>query len=270
MKYILFFAIMFSACCRHRSEETTNPLDQLHEKLAFYVEHAGQEIFLKRCDNLTFKSFWDAHKQQDLPAMEWLPGEWHRDAAACWPEESRSEISRDGLIALLHALHGRGDLEAVQRIEDYGKANMWVMGQGDLELVHGLVLSPAISALLHEMSGLALAGEQHSEDEIPALEGHRGHVTASYIWLMGKIRGWINTAELAFLYAWQAENPLDPMALALTARFSDGDQTDAISVLGDERLWPSDSVPLADGYFGWGSCPAVVYYGIVMSILSGR
>jgi hypothetical protein len=262
----IVLTIMLGGCGRKDSQETTNPLDAVAAKASFYEAHITDEIYLQRCDKLTFKASLSAVFRQDIASLEAAPGEWHRDTTACYPVDSASEVSTEGILGVLHHIWTYRDLAMLNRLIAYGEAHNWVMGVGDTQNTVVLGLVPTIYDMRDRLSGSqSLTGPI---DQV--LQGYKGHILASWLWLRGRMVGALTDLELAAAKSLAGSASADPMYSAIVHRFTDGDQSQAIATLLDDKLFPADSIPTKTGLFGWGSCPTIVYYELVKGIMQGR
>jgi len=258
MRYLLLtICLIFFACDKKQEQPTVNSLERVLEKRDFYLsqinKHSDDVLFPARCDKLTFKGFASAFgADMDISAHEYQPGEWHRDIDLCFPHASRSEISFDGLLGVIHHSITKGDSELRKRLSRYASDHAYVMGEGDRELTY----TPQIGLILAEMEGYSLAEWTGS---------HREHILAMSVYLRGRYKGYILSSELASLKALGSS----PIFDALIARYTDGNQSKAIDALMDSSIFPEDRLPTLDGAYGWGSCPYWVYYLITTSIIEG-
>ena len=257
MKLLTLITLFLFSCSQHESTETINPMDRALAKRDFYLEEIKTVnpslLFSARCDSLTFKalaSSFGAHF--DISGHEWKSGEWHRDTVKCYPDFSKSEISFDGILGVLHYIWSKQDFKMLERLNKYAGENTYSMGEGLSELT----LMPQIALYITEMKGFELRGEWTGT--------HREHILAMSLYLRARYKGEMNAAEFkAIDYLGDA-----PIYKALKARFSDGDQAEVLKMLDDENIFPSTRLPL-DSVYGWGSSSAWVYYLITLGILSG-
>ena len=271
MKKLLSVLALLTSCGSHKSEDTVNPLSDVQARGSFYINNLTPSIYTERCDKITFKALLSTEIVQDLTGFEVAPGQWQRDTQPCYPTESASTISNEGIISIMHHIWSTKDCAMVTRLYNYGMAHDWIMGAGNKADTDASVLSFSVQDEKNllcgntDPTGPTLLG---SIDDV--LSGYKGHVLASWIWLMGRFNGKINSLEKDGLNALVNASPGDPYYLALKARFDDGDQSAAINALLGSVDFPSDSFPLEDGVFGWGSAPASIYYLITEAVLEGK
>ena len=109
---LTIITILFLCSCgtKQKQSQPSSALDQAQAKGEFYISKITDDIYKERCDKLTFKSLYGAAAyslkgiEVDLSALE-DNGKWNRDAAPCYPDNSKSEISFDGMVGVLHSIH---------------------------------------------------------------------------------------------------------------------------------------------------------------------
>ena len=262
LKFTILLITIFCfamACSKHDSQETVNPYDDIKAKRAFYITQVSNakidtQIPI-RCDRLTFAAMATAFGADlDLSAFEYSPGEWHRDKNICYPDSSRSEVSFDPILGVLHVIQTSQKMDMLGRLDAYAKRHNYIMGDGDTEFTY----MPQIGLLMSEMRGeLAFISQNEGT--------HRDHIAALSIFLRARYNGGVNSAELLALKSMKRT----PIVSALIARYTDGDQSEALAILSDLHTFPMDHLPLETGVFSWGSCPAWVYFVIMTGILEG-
>lgn len=256
---LFLIAILLLLGCRS-PVETKDPLDRLVQRKISFIKRAldmGAGLYPHRCDRLTFNGLFSGYgKPQDMGGF-YYDGLLHRDVSPCYPGFSRSEISLDGILGLLHHIQTWDDRKSLDRILDIGEKNNWIMGDGPIEYTNIWALVP----IIYEM-----AGESLVTDIKDVLKGYRGHVGAMYIHLRGRVYGSISEAEFRALQALKVASPLNPLYSALFHRYSDGDQSETIELL--DKIF-TDKFPEGSATTGWGSCPDSVLYIIVVGILQG-
>jgi len=215
---------------------------------------------IERCDRSTFHVLMTAMCGQPLPLQYESPeGKWNRDTETCYPEDSRSETSRDAYLSLVLSQ----EKAALSRAISLAESN-----DGDTGLPHGGVGN--ISDLLPIMRSTAstsLTGEADSivDDGIEAakkaLTGHRGHLIAGYLWARARLNGGLTIAGAKVLSELHEQTPDSPYLSCLYHRFSrlDNSQRHTIKLL--------DSI---NGIYGWGSSTTTVHYALTVACLEGR
>jgi hypothetical protein len=195
----------------------------------------------------------------DIYLHEYEAGEWHRDVEPCYPDDSRSEISFEGILGALHALHAEQDSAGFERLADYGWDNGYKMGDGPDEYTK----MPQLALILPLVrQGYKLASIEDM------LTGYRGNVLAYYLHLKGVTTGSLNVLEVEFLEEMTELVPSNPIYHALYHKYTDGDQTVAISILSDTEVFPVDRLPEESlKLFDWSDGPAAILYLYTLAIL---
>ena len=274
MRVLLVFFVFLFACgsCGSKSEKKTkpSPISQAaSDKGEFYCSKLTDAVFKERCDKITFKAMVAANCPQDLSGFE-KDGRWERDEVQCYPDNSKSSISRDGMISVLHYVWTTKDAKLLQRLINYGEAHDWIMGDGPRDLTDATILTPMIYFIQGKLKNDSTALLDYLPTTEDIAQSFKGHVIANYIWLQARVRGNINAVEAAILNKlWEASME-DPMYTALMHRFVDGNQADTFSLLLNRPEFPNDSLPTETGVFDWGSAPASVYYLISLAIAEGK
>lgn len=188
----------------------------------------------------------------DLPInqCEVEPGVFKRH----WlPFDSRSDISRDGYLGVLHHISAKDDKAMLDRIIKAGWKRKWTMGdRGDFDYVNIFPLVPIIYAMRYgswipTIPTIALG---------KMLTGFRAHLLAITILLelrIGKKSMWHKWSMRRLVKA----NPKNPMFRALLD-YLEGTFTFRLSR--EEFDWE-------EGCYGWGSCPPEVFYAVTQFIL---
>jgi hypothetical protein len=214
-----------------------------------------------RCDRSTFHVLMSAMCKFSLPTEYEVPsGKWNRDTESCYPEDSRSETSRDAYLSLLHTQ----DKAAISRAIAFAESNGGNTGApaGGVGFVGDLLplMRRTVSHLLTGEAdgtvddGLEAAGK--------AFEGHRGHLVAGYLWATARVHGGLTLAGSAMLRQIHEETPDSPYLSCLYHRFSrlDNDQS------GTVRLLKQTGIKT----FGWGSAPYELFTVLTVACLEGK
>ena len=75
--------------------------------------------------------------------------------------------------------------------------------------------------------------------------GYEKHLDMIHAMTAAMKDGFMGKLDFDLMKSYAAENPKNALAQALVHKYSDGDQTAVISVLLDEKLFPSDRLPTA-------------------------
>lgn len=154
----------------------------------------------------------------DLHLAEHAPGEIHRrPVAPCWTKEegdvgSKSTISSDMILGYMLGLWKQGDLEAMQRLADYGDAHDWVMGEPISELGRVYLKSNLQGTLGRMIYALSAEKDDREIRKITHLSAPGGadfekHLLVLGIYLDGEVSGEINDNDKAALSAVALEAP---------------------------------------------------------------
>ena len=266
---IVITTLLLCSCgTKQKQSQPSSALDQAQAKGEFYISKITDDIYKERCDKLTFKSLYAAAAyslkgiEVDLSALE-DNGKWNRDVAPCYPDNSKSEISFDGMVGVLHYILAHKDDNMLGRLITYGNEHSWIMGEGPKEYTNIYVLTPMIFNLRSHMSLV-------DNPVTDILKGFKGHLLVDYLWLEAEKDGTLGAADMETLRQLKAASPDDPMYSALYHRFTDGDQTEALDILLNNAAFPNSSLPMETGVFNWGSAPASVYYLVTLAIIEGK
>ena len=260
-------------CSDHEAKDYPVSLQDIEKKAGFYAETIQKDpeaIIDARCDGLTWRALGH-YVEIPYPIfdMEYNDGEWHRDYKLCYPDDSRSEISRDGLIMLLLTLLDHKDLDSVLRLNGYGVAHAWVMGEGPKKYTSGRLLSPIIDEIIEHLSGKKLAAE--SSDSVLKMDTFRGNLLAMYVWTRAIMRGKLNELEWQTVRNLYFENKENPLYSALYHKFyGEGDQSHTLDLLGRQGSFPADSLPGRVELFNWGDAPGSILFLVAVKIVKHK
>lgn len=264
---LLAFAILayfLSSCGKSHPKED----EPITSKLELY--RTADMSMVTPCDSGTFWTHAAAvgvHKEL-VAVLEQTPGRIERFKEPCYPNESKSEASREMYIGWLHFIWSSRDSPALKRLIAYGDSHGWIFGEGPSDLVDMTPLRVIIYLMDRKMN-LTLAADASDEDLNKTLAGFKGHVLASYLWLWGRVNNQIGPLGMSTIRSLVDASPGNPMYQALLHRFTDGDQTVASGILNNEENFPSNEIPKGMANFGWGSCPDWLMYLIVDGIIRG-
>jgi hypothetical protein len=215
---------------------------------------------ITRCDRATFHVLMAAACGQSLPTKyEFPPGKWNRDVEKCYPEESRSETSRDTYLSVVLG----NDQAANRRVIDYAQDRGWETGEPIGGVGNIAPLVPILrSANLAEASDTVI--DEGIEAAKKAFEGHRGHLIAGYLWQVARLRGHLTWIGQSLLHKISDQTPESPYLRCLYYRFAG--RADDMADVG--RLL--DQIPHKENTFGWGSSPWQVHFALTVSCLEGK
>lgn len=254
MQAIIFLLLLVSCCSTDSREGVESALvpSLLVEKIAAY-EHLAEDKFGGKfieegCDSLLFTGLYYATgADTKIEAARADSGQWYRrdlKLGNCYPEESKSEISRDMFIGLLWGIWNNQRDELLREIIRYGEKKNWRMGAGDPSRT---VLSPQLVSTMYQMAG-KMYGDKRGKSSIALvtgqkLKGFEAHLQALHIALRGEIHGEITASEYKDIEYMVNRQPNNALFAAILARYTKGDQTKAINILLNEKHWPSNKLP---------------------------
>lgn len=248
--FFLSFIIMACGPKKEPKADVTKPTceEQIKAKATFYLDHANLDSFgwVKdtKCDGLLFNSLYSISggKPNILLAQDgdvWL----RHPAKDCYPGGSGSSISRDMFMGLFLWIWHNKRLDVVQSIIDYGENHNWVMGEGDS---FAIGIRPQLQATVYELR-YRLGGADHGKRQIPQirfeLTGYQDHLQMLDILLRALVVGGISDMDLKAAKSSSEREPNNALFSAIYHRYADGDFTQAIKVLLDERLFPVGRMP---------------------------
>jgi len=261
MKHLLLTILLaLTSCSKHEGHETTDEYPTVDEIAAGYLEQMkgldDETLFPDRCDRLTFLSLASGFvSRRDLSSYEYEDGQWHRHTSPCYPDDSRSEISFDGLIGVLHHAWTSNDRTLIDRMAAYGRANDWVMGEGPREYT----FLPQVGLITDDMLG------HMNLTNRPAYtldSSHKEHLLVLSAWLKLRYAGFIEDHEILIL----KNLPKSPLGDALLARLKDGSQSKSILYL---SKYP-EKLPLETGEQEWSGCPKYLYFFLIKAVVDGN
>lgn len=201
------------------------------------------------CDSLLFSGLYAATNGARINLGDAMDetGKWHRrplSVGPCYPNDSRSEISRDMYLGLFWGIWRQKNLAMAQGIADYGEANNWIMGEGD---VSRTALTPAMISTLYRMIHKLGGNRQKSKEQFPIIidetKGFEAHLQVLHMLLRADIEG---AAESDYVDAFARHAERQPNNALFQAAFhyySDGIQDVAMGLLMDETQWPASRLP---------------------------
>lgn len=301
---ILFCCLLTTSCGMFRSHDQGAPdspkLKDVQERAAVYQKLLGDpyKLGIARCDNLTFQGHYVAgmnpyqeeigkqiyQHEYDLNAdgtKTYGTGQIHRDVEPCNtnPEavgpkmDSRSECSKENVLAWFHVMWSRKDTDAILRTIRRARADDWHFCRGgDESYDHMLEFSALLNDVEKKLTGSLMLSEEADAIAIPKLEGYRGNVLNSYILLKSRIFGYINTAEKSALQSLVATVPDSPLYRSVLHRFDDGDQYTALRQM-TSSFWPADRLPnckVGDpNVFQWEGAHCAMLYVWTVAVIGG-
>lgn len=202
-----------------------NPIEAMSDRLQFLQQRLITEIgetdwLTNDCDGLLWNSLaLYGGVRLDLFQAEYSPGKWHRrPPPACWDGQdngSKSTTSNDQLTGLLLALWHLQDIEAMNRLYDYGKANDWVMGEPYPEQIARVVLRPngryLLARMIQNISGVKKEELILPNIYLPVSKDFEYHLQSLGIYLSGELNNQINDQMLKRLRENIEKYPFDAL-----------------------------------------------------------
>lgn len=270
---------------KHDDNPTSSPTDILIAKRNIYAALSNDQgdkygYVHEKCDSVGFTSLCKSARgcaKADIFASE-DNGRWYRSPSHdCFPAESKSSISKDMFIMLFHYVWelGKTDKErarnALVRLEAYGKAHDWVMGDPSdtVEGASRVLLTPTLISMVYDMLDRLKMVQPTLGifEDVGINKGFQAHLDVLRIYLTGQIYNAINDLDLRVLKGQVEREPGNALFQAVLHRYTDGDQTRAIELLLDESHFPSNSLPTSvqhcteylfqrdSGGGDWAPCP---------------
>lgn len=244
---ILVFLIGCGSTGKIRPVETVTPTEALKAKVQTYMELNKNRrdefgwLMPMDCDGLLFNSLAKiaGFPGIDIFAAEEQPGQWRRNGyfdICCPGTGSGSCISRDGFRGLIPLLVILKDVAALRRIHDYGQSHGWIMGKGEVSRTY-------FNLGIRNQLKRALKIDPDTGEEILTVGDFELHLEVLRIWTEYLISGFLYEFEVDALKQYSKDYPENALYSALYHKFTDGDMSQAISVLMNEKYFPSDRLP---------------------------
>ena len=247
----LILALLLALSCSNPGTKDPSPdlLNLLKERTELYKD-LGPTGFISTeyCDSLLFSALNAVARNEriDIEDAQGEPGQWfRRPSKDCFPENSKSTISRDMLLGvILYAVHF-SEPDILDDLWEYGEANNWVMGEG---VIDRTLFSPTMIALLAEarykLSGVDVAARflAQTYDTTP---GYRSHLSILKMVIKAKLDG-LSTWDKRNLRILKEKNPTNPLIQAMYARHIGGDYTAALVHL--LKDFPADRLPTTNDW----------------------
>jgi hypothetical protein len=240
--------VLAAGGCRDRegvSEEVRQEIqDKYQTYLSLATEKRGSHGWLyDDCDGLLFSSLssW-AGVDSSIGAAERSPGVWwRRPDSNCYPEESKSEISRDMIVGLVWWLYKHKKADDIREIFYVCRDDKY-LGAGDESRTKCTpnILS-TLSVAYRELTGKDLGYSRFPVTKTIKRTGYQVHLTGLLIAFRKHVTGELSKTNEAWLYSRLRYNPNN--AILLTTW---GDGEGAGEVLLREDLFPQGRLPSSE------------------------
>ena len=192
-------------------------------------------------------------QKADFFDAEQGPGLWQRNQHKNCVElgQSKTSISKDMLMmGFLYGVYGMDKQTAIgyfYRLEEYGKANDWVMGYPSETIDHlaRVYMTPTMTLTLYNIIEWLTQKPQTQKMEgvqrVP--RGYQAHLRVIDIMIQGKINDGIDAVQMKDLSELHDRDPRNALYQAVFHRWRDGEMGEVADILLDEKLFPSDHLP---------------------------
>jgi len=260
----------------------------LYSKLVPKHQDSSGFILTNKCDSLLFSSLLDAASPElniDIEAAQDNLGAWHRRPTHDCGEafnNSRSTISRDMMVGLFWSIWRNKRVDLAVSLMEQLKSNLYYLeGQGTAgELLMTPALLNTLALIIKELKGPEYTVELLLPAVFSKKDGFVAHLTTWHIHLRGEVLGKIPERDLDVIKYHVNRNPENPLFHAVYHKYTDGDQSKAISLLLDDKEWPTSSLPTTTEHCDewpiqrnykekdWGPCaPEVEHTGVELVVL---
>lgn len=228
------------------------------------------------CDSLLFNGVLAATALKgkiDIEQANISPGEWWRRAEEygnCWPDESRSSISRDMLLGLYWYIWAEQRLDLAEELWDYGVSRNWVMGDGRLAGADTIMNTNMISILanmIYKMGGANIGARFLPLSYSNSCDGFECHLLALQVLLESEVMGSVAKGGVDAISSAADRNPDNPLLQYGKHLLTDSKFDSVIKMLLESKFYPADRLPSSsdvceawpmqrtDGDSGFEPCP---------------
>lgn len=242
-RFVLIFSFLVFGCAHHKPKDAqpSSLVEKLHAKYDGWLKDlkAAEDkntgwLSLTDCDGTLWagEALAAGHPLQ-LRFAEWQPGEIHRrpkSSGDCWlkgdtPEHnhgSASTVSKDMLAGYMLGMVVTKDVDALKRLQSYGTAHNWVMGQ-PADRVGEVVMTDGAGLLARAVA--QLGGEKTDDALIPMAcgapaEDYQWHLLSVSAFTETLVSGQLNDLCFEAVKANAAQHPDDALALAMAGVYS--------------------------------------------------
>ena len=248
----LLLLILIAACSRTKPVESKTPLAEVQAKRDVYLSLQKSQMdefgwLSPKCDGLLFNSL-AAYAGQSIDVMkaEKESGLWERHPSfSCYPEESKSTISKDMMSGLILYLFMSKNFDALERILTRCNDNKVAGGLGceigeaiDQETYWSRVVLPI--STINEIEEML---NKRPTPEPQKVVGFTDHLESLKLYRSALLHKGLTVYEVENLRILKESSPNNAVYSSLYHKYTDGNFSKAISVLMDERYFPSDRLP---------------------------
>jgi hypothetical protein len=243
MLKLLFIILALSSCQKREPKKPQQVNEAVVAKAELYKRlHTGW-AHGRGCDSVGFSALCrlaGGCKDVVITDAEGEPGRWYRNPEKdCYPDKSKSDISKDMFMMLFPYLYATGDKQNLREIYEYGKENGWIMGRG---YISRTFMTPPMVFLLQRMIGFSTSEIPQSSKQVEKA-GFEKHLDAISLMLKGMIGEGLDPIQYEEIRQYAQKNPQNALFQALYNKYRDGNQSIAIEILKNEKYFPSDRLP---------------------------
>jgi len=244
MKYLLLIFIISCGTLIPEGKPKVDYTSILQTRYDSYVDRIDSFrdidgfVDVGHCDSLLFSGLLGTALSVNLEAAEERDGRWLRRPVA-YPEcyengKSRSTISRDGLMGVMHWAYSNKRVDVLERIWEYGEARDWFMGDGRLkgaDTYFNVQYRGLLAHLLYALGGsehpyyMALAGVGSP------CETYTCHLQVLYLDLLGQAKGGLSQSQVDTLVTTSEKYPDNPYFKYMAAKYTNGDIAPVVDML---------------------------------------
>ncbi len=208
-----------------------------------------------KCDGLLMNSIYSlSGGPADIPQATWGDGRWERHwLKNCYPNGSKSTISRDMMAGLLLWLQARQRVDLIEQIIAYGEQHsfqgfplIWIVGQGEL----GRVDQPPsfvskIYRLREKLTGKPNPYPQMKTQVLDKCRSYTCHLTVLEMLFEYRLDGTMTVSAQQYLRALADSHPRNALFNVLYGKLaqSSAHVGRALDTLLDPTLFPEDRLP---------------------------
>lgn len=252
MRHILFIIAIITGCSSHepKSALPSSLVGKLQTKYAQWISTLKTESdqatgwpSATDCDGTLWAGEALASGYQlDIHLAEYTDGEIHRRpkvSGECYPAESASTVSNDMLAGYMWGLWKTKDLDAAERLQAYGEAHNWKMGEGDARTILSPVGSARLARLVKALGGPEKPYAELGDPCLPVEDDYEHHLQDLGILLDGQISSGVSSGCLIALKNNSTSYTQDGLFAAAYGVYS-GNMDAALSLLtNDGYICPS-------------------------------